>query len=138
MLSIVSQEDNLDKDKRWLEDHFDKYQRRTRTVARRRDAPDRLTFPTYMLKLYAPNVPASNMLCDGLGLCQVSQTCIVIHQESLKLCTGSKLPWYWLRIRFERETSRHVVLRIRVRSRLRLPRYERSYSGPLSPYSRGH
>ncbi|KAG9190449.1 hypothetical protein G6011_08537 [Alternaria panax] len=32
---------------------------------------DELTFPTYMAKRYAPNVPPSSMLCDGLGMCRV-------------------------------------------------------------------
>jgi hypothetical protein len=70
--------ENLHDDKDWLKEHFHRYTRRTQNKAGRRDAPDRLTFPTYMLKLYAPNVPPSNMLCDSLGMCRVSQTCDVI------------------------------------------------------------
>ncbi|KAI4658712.1 uncharacterized protein J4E79_006470 [Alternaria viburni] len=31
---------------------------------------DELTFPAYMAKRYAPNLPPSSMLCDGLGMCR--------------------------------------------------------------------
>jgi hypothetical protein len=33
---------------------------------------DELTFPAFMAKRYAPNVPPSSMLCDGFGMCRVS------------------------------------------------------------------
>jgi hypothetical protein len=86
---------NRQDDAAWLSEHLQRYLWRTRTAARRRDSPDRLTFSTYMLKLYAPNVPPSNMLCDGLGMCRVSQTGSLLNNNLLTFCTGSKLYGNW-------------------------------------------
>ncbi|KAH6875193.1 hypothetical protein BKA58DRAFT_454051 [Alternaria rosae] len=36
----------------------------------RKLADDEITFPAFLAKRYAPNLPPSSMLCDGMGMCR--------------------------------------------------------------------
>jgi hypothetical protein len=60
--------DNRVDDVYWLRRHLRAYKRLQNDGLLH---TNELTFPTYMLQRYAPNVPPSNMLCDGLGMCMV-------------------------------------------------------------------
>ena len=60
----VTMEDQL-----WLKKNFDNYKALQRSSFGLDS--DEKTFPTYMGKRYALNVPPSSLLCDGLSMCRV-------------------------------------------------------------------
>jgi hypothetical protein len=70
-----------------LRKHFRTYKRLQ--ASKYKLAFDELTFPAYMAKRYAPSVPPSSMLCDGLGMCRVS---ILLWLRSLRALMALLVP----------------------------------------------
>ncbi|KAH8625904.1 hypothetical protein IG631_19783 [Alternaria alternata] len=74
-------------DAKFLRKHFRTYKRLQ--ASKYKLASDELTFPAYMAKRYAPSVPPSSMLCDGLGMCRVS---ILLRLRSLRALMALLVP----------------------------------------------